>query len=324
MFVTLDEARRLIEEGKVLHIAADEALLMQLPKGKWIAGTTPYFITENGGVTSKDRLFVDEIACAADFKTAVYDKDTILDMTKDAFDNGLTFLVIPFASGAAVRFAKEAPDCPGLYTTPTVGWISGFDLAAGGSAKAFDGTTGASYGDKAVALHVRLPEGKAASVGIVNIFSADEAGPAIEFPEDTLVVTKCRVDGKEMLLSDYIRENNVDTKLPLVADYNSVLVNVSIKSVGEGTVELYAPVFSGREYRFAGAVPNYAARFAERLQGLGDARPVFSCNCILNYLYGELEGKATPPFAGPVTFGEIAYQLVNQTLVYAEIIDTNA
>lgn len=49
--------------------------------------------------------------------------------------------------------------------------------------------------------------------------------------------------------------------------------------------------------------------------------PLFSCNCILNNLYGKLEGNVTPPFAGLVTFGEVAYHLLNQTLVYAEIID---
>jgi len=48
MFVNLDQAIQLIQEGKIMHIAADESLLSQLPKGKWIAGTTPYFITEQG------------------------------------------------------------------------------------------------------------------------------------------------------------------------------------------------------------------------------------------------------------------------------------
>ena len=48
--------------------------------------------------------------------------------------------------------------------------------------------------------------------------------------------------------------------------------------------------------------------------------PEFSCNCILNYLYGELEGKVTEGMYGPVTFGEIAYQLLNQTLVYVRIV----
>jgi len=33
------------------------------------------------------------------------------------------------------------------------------------------------------------------------------------------------------------------------------------------------------------------------------------------FLYSELEGQSTKPFFGPVTFGEVSYQLVNQTTV---------
>ncbi|HHT46239.1 MAG TPA: hypothetical protein GX004_02960 [Firmicutes bacterium] len=323
MFIDLDQAIKLIQEGRVLHIAADDSLLKQLPKGKWIAGTTPYFITEQGGITSKDRLFVNEIACAVDYKTAVYDKNNVFDITKDSYPNGMSFLVIPFASDVAVFYAKEAPNSNDLLMNPTVGWISGFDLSTNSSAKVYDGVTGESYGDKAVALHICLPDHKIASLGIVNIFDVDDNDIKIEFEEDALSVTKCLVNGKEVLFSDYISENKIDTQLPLVADYNSVLINVSIKSISEEskTVDFYAPVFSGKEYRFARPVSNYAASFAEHLQEHKGTKPIFSCNCILNYLYGELEGKATPPFAGPVTFGEVAYQLLNQTLVYAEIID---
>jgi len=323
MFINLEQATKLIREGKILHIAAEESLLNQLPKGKWIAGTTPYFITEQGGITSKDKLFVNEITSAVDYKTVVYDKSNIFDITKDAYDNGITFLVMPFASDVAVFYAKEAPDIDNLFMNPIVGWVSGFDLSTNSSAKAYNGVTGKSYGDKAVALHICLPDDKAASLGIVNIFSVNQNDAVIEFNEDALSVTKCLVNGKETVFSDYISENKIDTQLPLVADYNSVLVNVSIKSISEEnkTVDFYAPVFSGKEYRFARSVDDYAASFAEQLQELKNVKPVFSCNCILNYLYGKLEGKATPPFAGPVTFGEIAYQLLNQTLVYAEIID---
>ncbi|HHW30813.1 MAG TPA: hypothetical protein GXX20_03935 [Clostridiaceae bacterium] len=322
MFVNLDEATKLIQEGRILHIAADESLLKQLPKGNWIAGTTPYFITENGGITCKNRLFVNEFACAADSKTMVYDRNNILDITKDAYPNGLTLLIMPFASDVAVFYAKEAPYSDNIFMNPTVGWISGFDLSTGSNAKVYDGVTGVSYSDKAVALHICLPDDKMASLGIVNIFSIDENDTIIEFTEDALSVTKCLVNGKEVFLADYIADNKIDTKLPLVADYNSVLVNVSIKSVSaeNKTVDFYAPVFAGKEYRFARSVSNYAESFNEHLQGFKNVKPIFSCNCILNYLYGELDGKATPPFAGPVTFGEVAYQLLNQTLVYAEII----
>jgi hypothetical protein len=41
----------------------------------------------------------------------------------------------------------------------------------------------------------------------------------------------------------------------------------------------------------------------------------------LNYLYSGLEGRNTAPFVGPITFGEIAYQLLNQTLVYLQMQD---
>lgn len=125
-----------------------------------------------------------------------------------------------------------------------------------------------------------------------------------------------------MYFSDYLINNNINTKLPLVADYNSVFINTSIKEVlsDNKTVELYAPVFTGKEYYFAENISDYKASFDAALKDLTGVKPIFSCNCILNYLYGELEGKSTSPFEGPVTFGEIAYQLLNQTLVYVEIL----
>ncbi|NLX91638.1 MAG: hypothetical protein GXZ07_08655 [Firmicutes bacterium] len=322
MFVTFEEAKKLVEKGNILHIAADENLLEQLPKGKWIGGTTPYFITEEGGITCKDKLFVNEISSAIDCKTVSYDKDNIFNITKDAYDNGLTLLVMPFASDVAVFYAKEAPYSDDLLLTPIVGWISGFDLSTDGCAKVYDGITGLSYTDKAVALHICLPDEMLASLGIVNIFGINPDDAKIEFAEDALSVTNCMVNGKEVVFADYIAENKIDTRLPLVADYNSVLINVSIKGVSpeSKTVDFYAPVFAGKEYRFARPVTDYAASFAARLKDFEKTKPVFSCNCVLNYLYGELDGKATPPFAGPVTFGEIAYQLLNQTLVFAEIV----
>ena len=46
---------------------------------------------------------------------------------------------------------------------------------------------------------------------------------------------------------------------------------------------------------------------------------VMACICILNCLFGELEGKAIGGVAGPATFGEIAYQLLNQTMVVVKV-----
>ena len=322
MFITLEETSKLINEGKLLHIAADESLLAALPKGNWIGGTTPYFITEDGGITCKDRLFVNEFDFASEWKISVYDKDTILNVSKDSYANGFCFVVLPFASDVAVFYAKESPNSSDLFMTPTLGWITGFDLDTASSAKAYDGSALKAYDNKAVVLHVGLPENKAASIETVNIFNANKKSHVIEFAEDTLTVKNCFVNGKEMVFTDFLAEQKINTKLPLVADYNGTLINVSIKAVSEEnkTVDLYAPVFAGREYHFAEPIDDYSAVFTEKLKGMSEVKPFFSCNCILNYLYGDLEGKSTPPFAGPVTFGEIAYLLLNQTLVYAQIV----
>jgi hypothetical protein len=84
-------------------------------------------------------------------------------------------------------------------------------------------------------------------------------------------------------------------------------------------VELYAPVFPGINYAFAKPVGDYAEAFTREFASHSHDGAVFSCNCILNYLYGDLEGKVVAGAAGPVTFGEIAYSLVNQTLVQVRV-----
>ena len=321
MFLTLEETIKLINSNKLLHIAADETLLGKLPKGNWIGGTTPYFITDEGGITCKDKLFVNTFDFAVNYKVNAYDKETVLNLTADTYDNGLCILLMPFASEVAVKYAKESPYSSELIMTPVLGWITGFDLSTNAVAKVYDGMTLSAYTDKAVVLHIELSNDKVASIGIVNIFSADEKGPAIEFTEDTLKISNACINGEDKNFYDYLTENKIDTKLPLVSDYNGILVNVSIKALSEAdkTVDLYAPVFAGTKYHFGLPIADYGAEFKEKLSSNKDIIPFFSCNCILNYLYGSLEGKSTPPFAGPVTFGEIAYQLLNQTLVYAQI-----
>jgi hypothetical protein len=74
------------------------------------------------------------------------------------------------------------------------------------------------------------------------------------------------------------------------------------------------------DYHVAKPVDDYAAAFRAALAGRELDRAVMSCNCILNFLFGELEGKAIGGVQGPVTFGEIAYQLLNQTLVVLRVV----
>jgi hypothetical protein len=99
------------------------------------------------------------------------------------------------------------------------------------------------------------------------------------------------------------------------------MINTSFQSVDAARgVQFYAPVFAGMHYKIAAPIEDYATEFRRRVAPRPRA-PLFSCNCILNYLYGQLEGKRTEGFVGPITFGEIAYQLVNQTLVFLDVRD---
>jgi hypothetical protein len=127
------------------------------------------------------------------------------------------------------------------------------------------------------------------------------------------------VNGVETVLADYIAEKGLNTRFPIVGDYSGNGVNISFKSIENGVVNLYAPVFPGIKYRLVKSISDYEKEFNSRLAGITDKNAVFSCNCILNFLYGELEDKQIGKFAGPITFGEIAYQLVNQTLVYITV-----
>ena len=110
MLITLEETVSLINDGKILHIAADDSLLSKLPKGKWIGGTTPYFIGDDGGVLTKDKLFVNEIDFAEDIRIASYGKYNIFQIVEECYDNGLTLLIMPYGSDVVAKYAKEAPE----------------------------------------------------------------------------------------------------------------------------------------------------------------------------------------------------------------------
>ena len=320
MLMSFDETSAMILSGKLLHIAGAGNLIGKLPKGNWIGGSTEYFMAKSGGIVTDSQLFVTELLYDT-FKIATYDEKTISNVTADAFDNGFSLLILPFDSAIHMKYAAEAPGFEGMFIKNIAGWISGVNLGVPGQKPiAVNGQTGETFRDKAVALHVCVPDDKIVSIGIVNIFSQDENSPIIEFLREGFSGEKCLVNGNEVVLADYIEQNGIDTKYPLVGDYSGANVNVSFKAIEDGTVSFYAPVFPGIKYKKAKLSGEYVAEFCDKLENLCDADSVFSCNCILNFLYGELEGKEMGAFFGPITFGEIAYQLVNQTLVYVTVV----
>lgn len=314
---------KMIERGDYLVIAGDEDVLKDLPSGNWIGGTIPYFMTADGGTVDRELIYVTTISGFTNNfpRLTMYDSSTINRIAKEAPEHGFSIIILPALTEVHMAYAQGAPNFERMFFTPIMGWISGLHLDDLGkrTPKVALGTAGGTLDDyRAAVMHVPLPEHQQAHINIINLFSQGN-GHSIRFPEDSFHVGACTVNGEQTNLATYIKENNLDTKMPLVADYSGISVNVSIQEVLDDSVKLYAPVFADLEYRFANPVADYVSEFEAALRSSGKSQVAYCCNCILNYLYSELEGKKTGNLTGPMTFGEVAYQLVNQTLVYLSL-----
>lgn len=322
---SVSEASQLIKDNKVLVLAGNETALKELPQGNWIGGTIPYFMDVEGGTFSKENVFVTDLtSIQTSFKIHSYDPDEIPKITYNRYSDGFTYLLIPAFSDIHQRYAIEAESLPDLYDTPIVGWITGIDLAELGKVtpKIVNGTNGEMSDGKAIAMHIELPAGKIAQLEILNIFKQGE-GDIIKFQEENFFSKTCQVNGHVISFSEYIREKGIDIKLPLVADYSGAMINISFQDVDEENdeVKFYAPVRKDVDYKVAQPVTDYVAEFTKIVPSDENSKNiVMSCNCILNYLYSELENKKTAGITGPITFGEIAYVLVNQTMVYLSVV----
>lgn len=322
--LTVQETTALIEAGRILSLAGDASLLAQLPRGNWIAGTIPYFVAGDGGVESREKIFAVDLTAGEPAQVDIrsYSVNTIGQIARNAPANGYTILILPAGSAIHTEYANHSRDYEDMFLKPIAGWVAGCHLGDIGKVApaVFNGATGEARTREAVALHVTLPKNQMAVIHILNLFKQDAGGDVITFPETGFSVTSCRVNGAEMRFADYIAASQLNTTLPLVADYNGAQINTSFQKVDReaGSVSFYAPVFAGIEYRRAAAVGNYTREFDALAQGNHtDAR--FCCNCVLNYLYCELQGRKTGDLCGPLTFGEIGYQLLNQTLVYLDV-----
>ena len=318
--LSVDEAADRIRSGAPVVVAGAAELMKQLPQGNWVGGTTAYFVTENGGAVVDDKLFCTTFENAVGATVRMVSADTLGQISDGYRDNGFTVILIPAFSKTHTEFAMTGADNVAVFDQPLVGWITGVHLDELGSKapQVFDGATGTAAEDGAVLLHVEMPAGSGVDVDIVNIFDqGDEL--TFKFDDNGFSAKSVNVNGANVNLADYLIENEIDTRLPLVANYAGSMINVSIQNVDAEAkeVQFYAPVVAGMEYKLAAPQADYAAAFASSVGDSGMGQ--YSCNCILNYLYGELEGKKTGKFTGPVTFGEIAYILLNQTLVKLDL-----
>lgn len=314
----------LITAGKHLLLAGDEKSLSNLPQGFWIAGTIPYFMAEKGGEFSEDKMYVNELPdYILHSEVKIYTEENIDQVYNDAPDHGFSVIIIPASSKTHFSFALKAPSFPGFATRPLIGWIAGTSLShTDDFPKVFDGLHTKALVNGAVVMHVEIPATKLVEIDIVNIFEQGE-GDTISFVEDGFFARKALINGVERNFAEYILENNIDTHLPLVVNLYGAMINTSFKGLdfADRRVDFYAPVFAGMRYKIARPVGDYGSHFLTGIPAEAGNHVFFACNCILNYLYAELEGRRTADFTGPITFGEIAYQLLNQTMAYMTITD---
>jgi hypothetical protein len=319
---SLEETAKMILSGKKLLLAGDEKLLSKLPSGDWIAGTCDYFIAKEGGKECKDKIFVTDIT---DFQDEIiiktYDDNTLKNIYAEAFDNGVTVLIIPPYSAVHSSFALNAPSYEKFAQTPLVGWVAShifYPDRAPDKGYVFAGSAASKTDTKAVAMHIRLKKGKYADLNLINFYSQDGEGDEIEFLEDGFEVQDVLINGEKKNFADYIIHKQIDIKLPLVRDLDSVRINTSLYCLADGKVKFFAPVFKGFVYKFAKASENLEKDF---LKIAPDKMPTFAVICILNYFYASLQGKHLDALYAPVANGEICYQLVNQTIVTMDIKD---
>ena len=310
-----DETVNLIKSGKILAISAPVELLEKLPTGNYIAASSYYFIVDGVGGEYSDKYSVKELSQDAikNYKIVTYDEDTIADINKNIPQNGFGYCLIPFGCKSHFEFALNAPSYDEFAVKTLYGYVSGVRKDDIGVKKAIvkDGSTNTIYDDKAIVLNVELKDNYYADIDIVNPFKADKS-KKIEFMENVFEVKDALINGSKVNLSHYLKENNIDARFPIINDDFGAKVNVSFFKIEEDKVIMGSPVFKGATYYFT-HITNYTDELAKLKI---DEKPTLSCNCFLNYIYMDLENKSlNESITGPTTFGEIAYRLLNQTIV---------
>ncbi len=321
---TKDEVARFIKEGRTMVLSGDESILEQLPAGNWIGGTTPYFMDKSKGMCTRNLIFVDDFTdIAEEFKIEQFSADTIADVAQSSFTNGFTVLILPFEAPVYYEFAMNSLTYDNIFDNPVVGFVTGFDFNDMGkvSAKVFNGETGEISHDKAVALHIELPENKVARAEILNLDSIQPDSVKIVFPKTSFVQSDCTIDGKPANIAEYLTEIKYkeNAPRPLIADTNGALINRDIKDIdiANKQVTFFSPAYEGDTYRLTSIIDNYQKLFNKRLEDL-ECEAAYTSICVSYYLLGEFENKKIN-IEGAFAFGEIAYQLLNKTLVLLEI-----
>ncbi|MEW6404649.1 MAG: hypothetical protein AB1649_22865, partial [Chloroflexota bacterium] len=200
----VSEVKGKITSGERLMLAGDEALLRQLPVGNWIGGSIPYFMTEQGGMSSRTKIYVTEMPeSVTEVSIKTYDAETLPNVYTETAENGFSLIIIPASSKAHFEFALHAPQYREFGHRPLIGWISGVHLDDLGKVtpKVFNGQTREVMEDRVVVMHATLPSNQIAEINYVNIFEQGD-GDTITFPQDGFTIRNACINGVEMNFAD--------------------------------------------------------------------------------------------------------------------------
>jgi hypothetical protein len=331
----LAEAARMIREGRVLLLAGAEDELARLPEGCWIGGTAGYFITPHGGTPAEGQIFYADFTCIATSASwRRFAGDDIHQIAEDYPENGFAILLLPGCSNLLGHVAGRIMEFNGLYNVPLMGWVSAVPLLGvpdnppAARPKVFAGGPQAED-ERAAVLYVSLPPHYFAQLHVANLFAPGD-GPDIRFlPPGQPGDADCLIGGERGNLARYIADQGIDRRLPLVADHEGALLNVAILNADEqsGRTLFLAPVSPALTYRFAETILDYEAEFFRAAEEIALDQAAHACICVLHYYHAGLAGPERPhgvPWRGPaitapVTFGQIAYTVLNQTLTCLSI-----
>ena len=325
LLYSVDDANNLINRGAKCVFAGSHKLLQSLEKGNWIGGSTYYCISGGKGISGGEFLFVEEIPdFCEEIKIKYYNINALKNVYQDMYDNGFSVILIPYESNTHFKYPIEVVNYPLFATKPLIGWITGVSLNNENKLipSIYDGQSKRFYDDGAMVMHVKLPENKLADLKVANIFESTHGNP-LEFREEGFNIRNVIVNEREYNFVDYIKENKIDIRFPLVGTLAGTIPTiVSFKEIDEKEkiVRLYAPLYKKIQYRLATPVEHYYDMLIKNITE--EDHFVLPVICILHFLYGALENKMSYKIPdAPTTFGEIAHILVNQTLTYLSIYD---
>lgn len=314
------DVEKFISAGNKMVLTADENILKQLPKGNWVGGTTPYFMDKKAGIITKELIFVDDFTeIAVDFKIEQFSKENIQNIALNAYENGFSVLILPLDAPVYYEFALNSLTYQQIFQNPVVGYVAGFDFADFGNAtaKVINGQTLQMSENEAIALHIQLPENKIARAEILNLDTIAPNSDTIVFEKTSFVQSDCFINGKKRNLAEYLFETKYKETAPrpLIANTNGALINRDIKNIDleKKEVSFFSPVYAQDKYYLTNIIVDYQTLFNFELTKI-ELKPLYTAICVSYYLLGNFENKKIN-IEGVFAFGEIAYQLLNKTLV---------